>query len=102
MPKDNQEEYQSWHEDLQVLMEEYWEVWESTTDVRLRREQFDKLKAFVTTYGNARELAGVEKVKSYVKDQPELHTMSNGQVFRNVIDRQATLDHIAMIKSELK
>jgi hypothetical protein len=102
MPKDNQEEYQSWHEDLQVLMEEYWEVWESTTDVRLCREQFDKLKAFMTTYGNARELAGVEKCIK-LSDEIELREPDGGtrqwmafKAFRNTMR-----DRVATIKSEL-
>jgi hypothetical protein len=95
-------------------MEEYWEVWESTTDVRRRREQFDKLKAFVTTYGNARALEAAEKVEKGVPAEvPTLAVLAGGgskpsEYYRAGENwgsnncRQATLDHIAKVKSELK
>jgi hypothetical protein len=73
------------------------------------RLENDIIKA-LTTYGNARELQGVEKVEKGVPEKSELKFNRNvpGYDEANAEQdgwndcRQATLDHTAKVKSELK
>jgi hypothetical protein len=60
-----------------------------------------KLLELLTTYGNQRELEGVEKVE---KGVPPMNSESWDKEYRDGYRkaRQTTLDHIAKVKSELK
>jgi hypothetical protein len=83
--------------------------------------QIEKIELLVTTYGNARELEGVEKAKKeveeYSKGIAKLHDRMIGSTHedckmmlafdmhsRRVAIKHITkrLDHIAKVKSELK
>jgi hypothetical protein len=75
----------------------------------IRKEMTEAL----TTYGNARELEGVEKVEKGVPHKQqgvEEEIQRGGSVTKVDIEgeqcwnacRQATLDHIAKVKAELK
>lgn len=70
------EKYKPWHEELQLLMEEYLEVWESTENTEKRREQFDKLKTFITVHTTSLQselLKAVEELEK--KESPYILNM---------------------------
>lgn len=70
------------------------------------KDLVSELSTTLTTYGNARELAGIEKVEKGVPEK-EQRTILDSKNSRNYaigynVCRQTTLDHIAKVKSELK
>jgi len=102
MPKDYQEELLKpfeWLKDYPAL-----------PDPECSHSVYDDIKRALTTYGNARELQGVEKVKKGVPEEIRTgtftkewegggHITEDGSIGFSLC-RQATLDHIERIKKE--
>jgi hypothetical protein len=111
MPKD----YQEIERIVELLKEQYIEKFRKTWGFPLTDEQAeemdwwrDKIKTTLTTYGNARELEGVEKVEKGVPEEKHATANNNEEsklvylaVGHNSV-REKVLDHIAKVKSELK
>jgi len=104
MPKDYQEierivEECLQHSPLKAFFED--NLYQSTDVYADTKERITKA---LTTYGNARELIGIEKVEKFVKNQlitdPDTKDHPLNEL-RNE-ETQATLDHIERVKKELK
>jgi hypothetical protein len=95
MPKDYQEEI----EEISINITSY--LAGVLTSGLYDRLENDIIKV-LTTYGNARELQGVEKVERGVpREIREDGYTGWDEAFMHNTCRQATLDHITKVKSEL-
>jgi NAD(P)H-flavin reductase len=107
MPKDYQEEI----EEISINITSY--LAGVLTSGLYDRLENDIIKV-LTTYGNARELQGVEKVRKGVPEEVSLFPMADHhmtdqelrdeemRIFGMNYRRKTVLDHIAKVKSELK
>lgn len=97
MPKDYQEEVAQLIIDLGVEVDTHQDA-----DAFVRTYTFNdaQLEAFMSTYGNARELEGVEKMSTWARENRETWRMK-GETWE-VIDYEDLQWEIAKVKSELK